>query len=100
MHAQSCFRALECSNLEHSDLDKLMEALFFIRGGSLAQKSPFAARRPCRAAAQDRRRFAGASFGTLTGRRRERLIGGAGNILPCCWLLVPTEGPAAPAQPC
>ena len=31
MHAQNClFRALECSNRAHSDLDKLMEALFFI----------------------------------------------------------------------
>ena len=33
MHAQNClFRALECSNRVHSDLDKLMEALFFIHG--------------------------------------------------------------------
>ena len=33
MHAQNClFRALECSNGAHSDLDKLMEALFFTRG--------------------------------------------------------------------
>ena len=32
MHTQKClFRALECSNSTHSDLDKLMEALFFIR---------------------------------------------------------------------
>ena len=31
MYAQNClFRALECSNRTHSDLDKLMEALFFI----------------------------------------------------------------------
>ena len=37
MHAQHClFRAIECSNRAHSDLDKLMEALFFIRGGGLA----------------------------------------------------------------
>ena len=33
MHAQNrFFRALECSNRAHSDLDKLMEALFFICG--------------------------------------------------------------------
>ena len=33
MHAQNClFLALECSNRTHSDLDKLMEALFFISG--------------------------------------------------------------------
>ena len=33
MRAQNClFLALECSNRAHSDLDKLMEALFFIRG--------------------------------------------------------------------
>ena len=31
------------------------------------------------------RRIAGASFGTLTGRRRGKLVGGAGTILPCCW---------------
>ena len=30
-------------------------------------------------------RIAGASFGTLTSRRRGRLIGGAGTILPDCW---------------
>ena len=41
----SLFPALECSNRANSDLDKLMEALFFIRGGGLASKSPFAARR-------------------------------------------------------
>ena len=46
MHAQNClFRALECSNRAHSDLDKLMEALFFIRAGGLALKSSLAARR-------------------------------------------------------
>ena len=33
MHTQNClFRALECSNWAHSDLDKLMEALFSISG--------------------------------------------------------------------
>ena len=54
MNAQNClFRALECSNRAHSDLDKLMEPLFFIRGGGLAWQPPGAARRPCRA--QDRR---------------------------------------------
>ena len=31
------------------------------------------------------RRIAGAVFGTLTGRRRGRLVSGAGTILPCCW---------------
>ena len=31
------------------------------------------------------RRIAGASFGTLTGRRRGRLVSGAGTILPGCW---------------
>ena len=32
MYAQNClFLALECSNRAQSDLDKLMEALFFIR---------------------------------------------------------------------
>ena len=50
MHAQNClFRAIECSNRAHSDLDKLMEALFFIRCGGLAQKSLGAALRPRRA---------------------------------------------------
>ena len=63
MHVQNCwFRALECSNRAHSDLDKLMEALFFICSGDrrtgwkiklpwspAAWQSPGAARRPCRA---------------------------------------------------
>ena len=31
------------------------------------------------------RRTAGASFGTLTGRRRGRLVSGEGTILPGCW---------------
>ena len=31
------------------------------------------------------RRIAGASFGTLTGRMRGKLVGWAGTILPCCW---------------
>ena len=31
------------------------------------------------------RRIVGASFGTLTGRRRGRLVGGVGTIHPCCW---------------
>ena len=31
------------------------------------------------------RRIAGASFGTLAGRRRARFVGGAGTILPGCW---------------
>ena len=49
------------------------------------------------------RRIAVASFGTLTGRRRGGLIGGAGTIL--IWLLaqerlVPAEGAVAPAQLC
>ena len=69
MHAQNClFRALECSNRAHSDLDKLMEALFIIRGGGLACS------RRARHGALTGRRIAGASFGTLTGRRRGRLV--------------------------
>ena len=32
-----------------------------------------------------RRSRHGASFGTLTGRRRGMLVGGAGTILPSCW---------------
>ena len=31
------------------------------------------------------RRIAGASFGTLTCRRRGKLVSGAGTILPGCW---------------
>ena len=55
MHAKNCrFLALECSNRSHSDLDKLMEALFFICSGCLAWQPPGAARRP--RWAQDRRR--------------------------------------------
>ena len=70
MHAQNClFLALECSNRAHSDLDKLMEALFIIRGGGLACS------RRARHGALAGRRIAGASFGTLTGRRRGRLVG-------------------------
>ena len=49
MHAQNClFLALKCSIHAHSDLDKHMEALFFIHGGGLAYKSPFAAPRQLR----------------------------------------------------
>ena len=37
MHAQIfLFLAIECSNRGHSDLDKIMEALFFISSGGLA----------------------------------------------------------------
>ena len=64
MHAQNClFLTLECSNRAHSDLDKLMEALFFIAAAALLRSRSAA---HCALAG---RRIAGASFGTLTGRR-------------------------------
>ena len=56
-----------------------MEALFFIRGGGLACS------RRARHGALAGRRIAGASFVTLTCRRRGKLISGAGTILPGCW---------------
>ena len=42
------FLALKCSNRAHNELDKHMEALFFIRGSGLAYKSLFVARRQLR----------------------------------------------------
>ena len=84
MHAQNClFRAIECSNRAHSDLDKLMEALFFISGGGPAYEWQGAARRPRRA--QDRRRQLRHPHRGLTGLRLGRLVRGAGTILPGCW---------------
>ena len=63
MHAQNClFLALECSNQVHSDLDKLMEALFFIS----CQLPGLGAAGRCTATC--------ASFGTLTCRRCGRLV--------------------------
>jgi len=56
-----------------------MEALFIISGGGLACS------RRARHGALAGRRIAGASFVTLTCRRRGKLISGAGNILPGCW---------------
>ena len=50
MHAQNgLLLAIECSNCALSDLDKLMEALFFISCCCLAKKSQGAALRPHRA---------------------------------------------------
>ena len=57
----------------HSDLDKLVEALFFIAAAALLRSRSAA---HCALAG---RRIAGASFGTLTGRRLGRLVGGAGS---------------------
>ena len=71
MHAQNClFLALKCSNRAHSDLDKHMEALFSSAAAAWLTS---------------RRSWHGVSFGTLTVRRREMLVGGAGTILPYCW---------------
>ena len=79
MHAQNClFRAIECSNRAHSDLDKIMEVYF-----SSAAAAELRSRRARRGALAGRR-IAGDSFGTLTGRRRGRLLSGAGAILPGC----------------
>ena len=98
MHAQNrFFRALECSNRAHSDLDKLMEALFFIRGGGVAWQPPGAARRPCRA--QDSRRQLRHPHRPEAWEARQR----GGHHSPRLLAqerLVPAEGPAAPAQPC
>ena len=80
MHAQNClFRAIECSNRAHSDLDKLTEALVFTAAAAWLRS------RRARHGALVGRKIAGTSFGTLIGRRRGRLVGGAGTILPCCW---------------
>ena len=53
----------------HSDLDKLVEALFFIAAAALLRSRSAA---HCALAG---RRIAGASFGTLTGRRRATVGG-------------------------
>ena len=74
MHAQNClFRALECPNRALSDLDKLMEALFFNAAAAWLKS------RSAQHGALVGRRI-GASFGTVTGRRHGRLVGGAGTI--------------------
>ena len=89
MDAQNClFRALECSYRAHSDLDKLMEALSFIRESEGPRPAAWLRSRRGRHGALTGRRIAGTSFGTLARRRRGRLVGragGAGTIPPCCW---------------
>ena len=71
------------AQIEHtvimSDLDKLMEALFFTTAVAW-----LGSRRALHGALAGRK-IAGASFSTLTGRRHVRLIGWEGTILPCCW---------------
>ena len=73
------FLALKCSNRAHNELYKHTEALFFIRGGGLAYKSPFEARRqlqhPHRQEAWDARRRGGHSSPLLLG---QALAGAAG----------------------
>ena len=67
------------AQIAHSDLDKLIEALFFTAAAAQFRI------RLARHGALAGRRMAGASFGTLTSRRRGSLVGGAGTILSGCW---------------
>ena len=69
----------------------IMEALFFI--WAVAWHRSHRARHGALA------RIAGASFGTLPGRRRGRLVGGAGTILPGCLAQEQLVLPAQ-VQPC
>ena len=89
MHAQNClFLALKCSNRAQSDLDKHMEALFFISSAGLADKSPFAAQcqlwHPHWPEAWDARRRGWHHYYLLLAQE----------------LLVQEDGQAAPGQPC
>ena len=79
MHAQNClFRALECSKLPKIARTAIWTSSWKLYFSTLRS-------RWARHGALAGRRIAVASVGTLTGKRRGRLVGGAGTILPCCW---------------
>ena len=70
--------AIGCSNRAHSDLDKLMEPVFFIRSSEAAA---WYRSRWARHGAFAGRRIAGVSIGTLTGTGR-RLGGSSAGRAP------------------
>ena len=85
MHAQNClFRALECSNRAHSDLDKLMEALFFIRGRRLGLEAAGRGTAPSRGAGSPAPASAPSPAGLLEAWEARRQ-GCHHSPLPGCW---------------
>ena len=70
------------AEIEHSDLDKLMEALFFTAAAALLRiPSRLARHGALSRRAQDRRLQPPA----LICQSRGRLVCGVGTILSCCW---------------
>ena len=81
MHAQNCwFLALEYS-IARTLIWISSWKLYFSPRRLPGLNVAWLAQCPCRA--QDC--LLPASFSTLAGKRRARLVGGAGTILPCCW---------------